>query len=73
MIGTGESLAWEEMLVVEMSIFNFLTWKSIFHLSEHQKFEFFDNHGGMNRFEKKKFKEKSKPNGVYRNIRQCFL
>ena len=63
---------WQFFLgVAEMSTFNFLTCKSIFHLSEHHKFEYFSQPWwDIQVCEKIKFMERWKRNGLYRNIRQ---
>ena len=54
-----------------MSTFNFLTCKSIFHIFEHHKFEYFSQRWwDIQVCEKMKFMERWKRNGLYRNIRQ---
>ena len=58
--------------VAEMSTFNFLICKSIFHLSEHHKFEYFSHQWcDIQVCEKIKFMERSESNGLFRNIRQA--
>ena len=70
MIETGERFC---QGVVEMSTFNFLTCKSIFHVSETMNLNIFRNPGGIYWFEKIKFVERERPNGLYRNIRRPVL